>query len=159
MSSTDAVSSLIIGGYSNISKGKSLSEETLKKLEKYGIDVTSVSSEAEAKKLIEKAEKEEAEKQSSKDNAQQESLYDRVKSLARKLGLNVSQNEDFEKIFNKMSAKIENLKGDGYGSNYNVVKSEYETLKLQYNSEIKGGSSLLSALDILGQSNKLSIGL
>ena len=86
-------------------------------------------------------------------------MYDRVKSLARKLGLNVSQNEDFEKIFNKMSTKINNLKGDGYGSNYNVVKSEYETLKLQYNSEIKGGSSLLSALDILGQSNKLSIGL
>jgi len=159
MSSVENVSSYILGGYSISSKGNSLSEETLRKLEALGIDVASVKSETEAKKLIQQAEEEQEQQNSTGDTSKQETLFEKVKSLARKVGLNVSENEDFENVFSKISSKIEDLKGDGYGSGYNILQSEYEMLELQYNSEIKGGSSLLSALDILGQSNRMGIGL
>ena len=159
MSSIEAVSSYIPGGYSNLSKTNSLSEDILRKLEFYNIDVSSVKSESEAKRLIEKAEQEEAEKENNQNTSEQENFYTRLKSLARKIGITVNQNEDFESVFSKLSSKIDDLKGDGYGSGYNILKSEYEMLKLQYDSEIKGGSSLLSALDILGKSNRMNIGL
>ncbi len=158
MSSVEAVSSIIIGGYSNINN-KTLSKDTLDKLEKYGIDASSVSSEYEAKKLIEKAEKEKSAAEQEKNNSNQDDLYSRLKNLAQKIGITINQSENFETIFSKLSKKIDDLKGNGYGSNYNAVKSEYETLKLLYNTEIKGGSSLLSALDILGKTNKIGIGL
>ncbi len=157
MSAVDAVSSFIIGGYSNLNN-KSLSKDTLEKLEKYGIDASSVSSEHQAEKLIEKAEQEN-ENNKQHNSSGRENIYSRLKNLAEKVGLGINQNEDFEKIFSRLSAKIDNLKGSGYNSDYNVIKSEYETLKLRYNSEIKGGASLLSALDILGMTNKTGIGL
>jgi len=159
MNSVEKVSTYTLGGYSALSKGNALSEETIGKLEALGIDISSVKSEQEAKRLIKKAEEEQQKQNSSDNESGQETLFKRVKSLAEKAGVSVSENDDFEIIFSKLSSKIDDLKGDGYGSGYNVLQSEYETLKLQYNSEIKGGSSTLNALDILGQSNRMGIGL
>ncbi len=154
MSTIDAVSSYSIkSNYSSSSSDNdTLSKDTIKKLEEYGIDPAGVSSETEAKKLIKEAEAEEEAKAA----AQQDDLYSRVKDLADKLGIQVSKNDDFDSTFSKLSSKIDVLKGDGNGSDYNVIKSEYETLKLQYES---GSSSTMNALDLLGQSNRIGAGL
>lgn len=149
---------------SSINKKDELSDSTKKKLKALGIDVSGVSSESEAKKIIaeEEAKKSEKADGTSKDKSktQEESLYIRIKNLARKLGINVSENENISNIFGKIEDKLEAIeKNNSNNSNINVLRSEFEMLEQEFKNITTGESSLLSAMDMLSQSNRLALGI
>ncbi|MCD7740336.1 MAG: hypothetical protein LUH11_03200 [Candidatus Gastranaerophilales bacterium] len=161
MSSINTISGFTSGTSSSSTKAVNLSEETIAKLLALGIDIESVSSETEAKKLIEQAEDEKKGNSSDKDknSKSDESLYDSLKSLANKIGITVSQNEDIEDIFDKISQKLDEFKENSYSTNYNVFQGEYEMLKLQFKNMNSPEASILSALDIMSQNNRAALGI
>ncbi|MCD7780089.1 MAG: hypothetical protein LUH05_05400 [Candidatus Gastranaerophilales bacterium] len=161
MSSINAISSYISGTSGSSTKTVNLSEETIGKLLALGIDIESVSSETEAKKLIEEAENEQGgnTEGEDKDSSEGEALYDSLKSLANKIGITINQNENIESIFDKISEKLDEFKENSYNTNFNVFQSEYEMLKLQFKNMNSGESSILSALDMMSQSNRAALGI
>lgn len=164
MSSVDAISSLIIGKTSSYSKKSGLSQETIRKLSALGIDISSVSSESDAKKIIEE---EEAKKSSDTDNesenkqntSDEEALLNDIKNLARKLGISINQNDKIDNIFDEISSNIDEMKNNSYNSNLNVFISEFDLLKTQFKNMYSGDSSLLSAMDMLSKTNRASFNL
>ncbi len=162
MASIYSISALGSSNNSSSSKTSNLSEETIRKLEALGIDVDSVSSETEAKKLIAE---EEAKKSSSVEGeenntmSEEETLFNEIKNLAQKLGITVSENDNIEDIFSKIESKLESLKENSYNSNINVFQSEYEMLKRQFENMNSGESSILSAMDMISMSNRAALGI
>ncbi len=163
MPSISAITSILASSSSSSSKGVNLSEETIGKLLALGIDIESVSSETEAKRLIEEAEKEknpsQEEETDKEDTTEAENLYNDIKNLARKIGINVSKNENIEDIFNKISQRLDEFEENSYNSNLNVFQSELDILKRQFKNMYSGESSILSAMDMLSQSNRAALGI
>ncbi len=139
-----------------------LSIATINKLISYGIDVKGVSSEMEAKSLIQNAEhtREAAEAHKSSSPTREEKLFMRLKLLAGRLGITVTEQERISEIISKIQKRISELeKQKNNNSDFNAIKSEFEAIKSQYNSLLKGDSPLLTGMDILGKSNRAVIGL
>ncbi len=164
MPSINTISAFISGQSKIASKGANLSEETIGKLLSLGIDIESVSSEAEAKRIIEEEEQKskptkttDEEEKSSQSEA--ETLYNDIKNLARKLGIDVSKSENIEDILDKISSKLESLQDNSYNSNLNVFQSELDMLKRQFKNLYAGESSILSAMDLLSQNNRAVLGI
>ena len=156
----DSISS-ISETYSVTARAESLLSAALRsKLVSYGIDVNSVSSETEAKKLIAQAEKTDASHEvKTSSQSREEKLYARLKLLAGRIGLTVSQQERISAIISKIEIRIKELEKQKNNSDFNAIKSEFEAIKMQYNSFLKGESPLLTGMDILGKSNRAVIGL
>lgn len=141
-----------------------LSESTISKLKALGINPEEVSSETEAKKIIaEEKAKKKAEKtdnsNETKSTSQEEKLYERIKNLAQKIGINVNQNENINSIFSRIEAKFSEIKENSYNSNFNILKSEFEMIKQQFKDITSGESSILSALDMISQNNRSTLGI
>lgn len=141
-----------------------LSESTISKLKALGINPEEVSSETEAKKII--AEEEAKRKAKKTDNSnetkstsQEEKLYERIKNLAQKIGINVNQNENINSIFSRIEAKFNEIKDTSYNSNFNVLKSEFEMIQQQFKDITSGESSILSAMDMISQNNRYTLGI
>ena len=149
---------------SSINNKKKLSESTKMKLKSLGIDISNISSESEAKKVIAE---EEAKKSgevngttTGKTSAKEESLFIRIKNLARKLGISVSENENIETIFVKIEKKLEEIeKNNNNNSNINVLRSEFEMLKQEFKNITTGEASILNAMDMMAQSNRAAFGI
>ena len=163
MPSISAIPSILASNASTSTKGANLSEETIGKLLSLGIDIESVSSETEAKKLIEEAEKEKKssndEESDKKDTTAEENLYNDIKNLARKIGINVNKSENIENIFDKISQKLDEFEENSYNSNLNVFQSELDILKRQFKNMYSGESSILSAMDMISKSNRAALGI
>lgn len=163
MPSISAITSILASNASTSTKGANLSEETIGKLLSLGIDIESVSSETEAKKLIEEAEKEKKssndEETDKKDTTAEENLYNDIKNLARKIGINVNKSENIEDIFDKISQKLDEFEENSYNSNLNVFQSELDILKRQFKNMYSGESSILSAMDMISKSNRAALGI
>ncbi len=164
MPSINAISSILAGTNSAVPNSSALSEETIGKLLSLGIDINEVSSETEAKKLIEEAEKEEDKENenSSEDktkNSEAENLYNDIKNLGRKVGINVSKNENIEDILDKISQRLEEFEENSYNSNLNVFQSELDILERQFKNLYSGESSILSAMDMLSQNKRAVLGI
>ena len=163
MPSISAITSILASNASTSTKGANLSEETIGKLLSLGIDIESVSSETEAKKLIEEAEKEKKssddEESDKKDTTAEENLYNDIKNLARKIGINVNKSENIEDIFDKISQKLDEFEENSYNSNLNVFQSELDILKRQFKNMYSGESSILSAMDMISKSNRAALGI
>ncbi len=148
---------------SSINKKDELSASTKKKLEALNIDISSVSSETEAKRIIKEEEAKKSEKTEvivvSTSGSQEEKLFERIKNLARKLGINVSKNENIETIFTKIDEKLNALEENSNNSNINVLRSELEILKNEFKNITTGESSILSAMDLLSQSTRAELGI
>ncbi len=141
-----------------------LSESTISKLKALGINPEEVSSETEAKKIIAEEEaKKKAEKtdnsNETKSTSQEEKLYERIKNLAQKIGINVNQNENINSIFSRIEAKFNEIKDTSYNSNFNVLKSEFEMIQQQFKDITSGESSILSAMDMISQNNIYTLGI
>ena len=141
---------------SSINKKEELSEATKKKLKALNIDISSVTSETEAKRIIAEEEAKKSEKTDTKQaeaGSQEEKLYNRIKNLARKIGIDVSKNENIETIFTKIDEKLKALEENNNNSNINVLRSELEILENEFKNITTGESSLLSAMDLLSKTN------
>lgn len=141
-----------------------LSESTISKLRALGINPEEVSSETEAKKIIAEEEaKKKAEKadnsNETKSTSQEEKLYERIKNLAQKIGINVNQNENINSIFSRIEAKFSEIKENSYNSNFNILKSEFEMIQQQFKDITSGESSILSAMDMISQNNRSTLGI
>lgn len=164
MPSINTLSAFITGQSQIASMKANLSEATIGKLLALGIDINSVSSETEAKKAIEEKEQENKTSKTNDENNKQaqseaETLYNDIKNLARKLGINISKSENIEDILDKISAKLDSLKDNSYNSNLNVFQSELDILKRQFKNLYAGESSILSAMDLLSQNNRAVLGI
>ncbi len=136
-----------------------LSEQTIRKLKSLGIDPKTVSSEIEAQKLIEEKENPKyikTENKISSEDKKLENLYKRLKALALELGIVINENQKIPDILDKIHNKITELENKTKGSNsdFNAIKSEYESVKLSFNNIIAGKSPLLSEMDVLSQNNR-----
>ena len=161
MSFVYSVSSLNTNS-SSINKKEELSEATKKKLKALNIDVSSVTSETEAKRIIAEEEAKKSEKTNTKQaeaGSQEEKLYNRIKNLARKIGIDVSKNENIETIFTKIDEKLKALEENNNNSNINVLRSELEILENEFKNITTGESSLLSAMDLLSKTNRADLGI
>lgn len=161
MSFVYSVSSLNTNS-SSINKKEELSEATKKKLKALNIDVSSVTSETEAKRIIAEEEAKKSEKTDTKQaeaGSQEEKLYNRIKNLARKIGIDVSKNENIESIFTKIDEKLKALEENNNNSNINVLRSELEILENEFKNMTTGESSLLSAMDLLSKTNRADLGI
>ena len=161
MSFVYSVSSLNTNS-SSINKKEELSEATKKKLKALNIDVSSVTSETEAKRIIAEEEAKKSEKTKTKQaeaGSQEEKLYNRIKNLAGKIGIDVSKNENIEAIFTKIDEKLKALEENNNNSNINVLRSELEILENEFKNITTGESSLLSAMDLLSKTNRADLGI
>ena len=88
-----------------------LSESTKQKLEELGIQYNSNITETQAQKLIStfQAQKnaQNEKKNTSSNNNQQNDLFERAKKLAQKIGINVSEKENFESLIQKIETNLE----------------------------------------------------
>ena len=161
MSFVYSVSSLNTNS-SSINKKEELSEATKKKLKALNIDVSSVTSETEAKRIIAEEEAKKSEKTDTKQaeaGSQEEKLYNRIKNLARKIGIDVSKKENIETLFTKIDEKLKALEENNNNSNINVLRSELEILENEFKNITTGESSLLSAMDLLSKTNRADLGI
>ena len=117
--------------------GSRLSEETIRKLRRLGIEPSTVTSEAQAQALITKLEQklEQVHKTANSNNAQQATsseaeMIAKAKALAAQVGVSVSSSESLSDIFSKISKKLESITKGG------------DSLK-----EVKGYKSELSSLE------------
>ena len=147
---------------SSINKKEELSEATKKKLKALNIDISSVTSETEAKRIIAEEEAKKSEKTDTKQaeaGSQEEKLYNRIKNLARKIGIDVSKNENIEAIFTKIDEKLKALEENNNNSNINVLRSELKILENEFKNMTTGESSILRAMDLLSKSNRAGLGI
>lgn len=148
---------------SSINKKEELSDATRKKLKALNIDISSVNSETEAKRVIAEEEAKKSEKTEviivSGSGSQEEKLFERIKNLARKLGINVSKSENIETIFIKIEERLKELEENNNNSNINVLRSELDILKNEFKNITTGESSVLSAMDLLSKSTRAELGI
>lgn len=163
MPSINSITNLMSGSASTNKAG--LSQKTIQKLLELGIDINSVSSETEAKRLIAQeeakrsAENNDKNENKKKDYTAEEQLVIDLKNLARKLGLTASENEDITDILKKISDRLEQLNENNSNNNLNVFESELDMLKNQFKNITSGESSILSAMDILAQNNRATFNI
>lgn len=142
-----------------------LSKETQAKLDKYGIAYSSDITESQAKALISAYEKTQKTKNSSsQDNTSgKDDLFERAKQLAKKVGIEVNEDENFQNLLTKIDEVINQkaIENRGNVSALEKLKSlSYELSSLQaestgsmgYNNSIN--KTLMDSLEMLSQYNK-----
>ena len=118
-----------------------LTQETRDKLIELGIPFSSSTTEAEGKRLIATAETKNSAKENGNmfsENKNASDLFEKAKSLAQKLGIEVSEGTNFNTLLTKIEAKLEQL--------INVNKNNINAL-----NELKGLSQELA--NIQAESN------
>ncbi len=147
--------------------GSRLSEETIRKLRRLGIEPSTVTSEAQAQALITKLEQklEQVHKTANSNNAQQATsseaeMIAKAKALAAQVGVSVSSSESFSDIFSKISKKLESItKGGDSLKEVKGYKSELSSLEDEYSTIQQSQNSMYSAMNYTANMNKYILGL
>lgn len=147
--------------------GSRLSEETIRKLRRLGIEPSTVTSEAQAQALITKLEQklEQVHKTANSSNAQQATsseaeMIAKAKALAAQVGVSVSSSESLSDIFSKISKKIESItKGGDSLKEVKGYKSELSSLEDEYSTIQQSQNSMYSAMNYTANMNKYILGL
>lgn len=147
--------------------GSRLSEETIRKLRRLGIEPSTVTSEAQAQALITKLEQklEQVHKTANSSNAQQATsseaeMIAKAKALAAQVGVSVSSSESLSDIFSKISKKLESItKGGDSLKEVKGYKSELSSLKDEYSTIQQSQNSMYSAMNYTANMNKYILGL
>lgn len=147
--------------------GSRLSEETIRKLRRLGIEPSTVTSEAQAQALITKLEQklEQVHKTANSSNAQQATsseaeMIAKVKALAAQVGVSVSSSESLSDIFSKISKKLESItKGGDSLKEVKGYKSELSSLEDEYSTIQQSQNSMYSAMNYTANMNKYILGL
>lgn len=147
--------------------GSRLSEETIRKLRRLGIEPSTVTSEAQAQALITKLEQklEQVHKTANSSNAQQATsseaeMVAKAKALAAQVGVSVSSSESLSDIFSKISKKLESItKGGDSLKEVKGYKSELSSLEDEYSTIQQSQNSMYSAMNYTANMNKYILGL
>lgn len=147
--------------------GSRLSEETIRKLRRLGIEPSTVTSEAQAQALITKLEQklEQVHKTANSNNAQQATsseaeMIAKAKALATQVGVSVSSSESLSNIFSKISKKLESItKGGDSLKEVKGYKSELSSLEDEYSTIQQSQNSMYSAMNYTANMNKYILGL
>lgn len=147
--------------------GSRLSEETIRKLRRLGIEPSTVTSEAQAQALITKLEQklEQVHKTANSNNAQQATsseaeMIAKAKALAAQVGVSVSSSESLSDIFSKISKKLESItKGGDSLKEVKGYKSEWSSLEDEYSTIQQSQNSMYSAMNYTANMNKYILGL
>ena len=147
--------------------GSRLSEETIRKLRRLGIEPSTVTSEAQAQALITKLEQklEQVHKTANSNNAQQATsseaeMIAKAKALAAQVGVSVSSSESLSDIFSKISKKLESItKGGDSLKEVKGYKSELSSLEDEYSMIQQSQNSMYSAMNYTANMNKYILGL
>ncbi len=147
--------------------GSRLSEETIRKLRRLGIEPSTVTSEAQAQALITKLEQklEQVHKTANSNNAQQATsseaeMIAKAKALATQVGVSVSSSESLSDIFSKISKKLESItKGGDSLKEVKGYKSELSSLEDEYSTIQQSQNSMYSAMNYTANMNKYILGL
>lgn len=147
--------------------GSRLSEETIRKLRRLGIEPSTVTSEAQAQALITKLEQklEQVHKTANSNNAQQATsseaeMIAKAKALAAQVGVSVSSSESLSDIFSKISKKLESItKGGDSLREVKGYKSELSSLEDEYSTIQQSQNSMYSAMNYTANMNKYILGL
>lgn len=147
--------------------GSRLSEETIRKLRRLGIEPSTVTSEAQAQALITKLEQklEQVHKTANSSNAQQATsseaeMIAKAKALAAQVGVSVSSSESLSDIFSKISKKLESItKGGDSLKEVKGYKSELSSLEDEYSTIQQSQNSMYSAMNYTANMNKYFLGL
>lgn len=145
--------------------GSRLSEETIRKLRRLGIEPSTVTSEAQAQALITKLEQklEQVHKTANSNNAQQATSSEAemiAKALAAQVGVSVSSSESLSDIFSKVSKKLESItKGGDSLKEVKGYKSELSSLEDEYSTIQQSQNSMYSAMNYTANMNKYILGL
>lgn len=147
--------------------GSRLSEETIRKLRRLGIEPSTVTSEAQAQALITKLEQklEQVHKTANSNNAQQATsseaeMIAKAKALAAQVGVSVSSSESLSDIFSKISKKLESItKGGDSLKEVKGYKSELSSLENEYSTIQQSQNSMYSAMNYTANMNKYILGL
>lgn len=147
--------------------GSRLSEETIRKLRRLGIEPSTVTSEAQAQALITKLEQklEQVHKTANSNNAQQATsseaeMIAKAKALAAQVGVSVSPSESLSDIFSKISKKLESItKGGDSLKEVKGYKSELSSLEDEYSTIQQSQNSMYSAMNYTANMNKYILGL
>jgi CRISPR/Cas system CSM-associated protein Csm2 small subunit len=137
-----------------------LSQKTIGQLKELGISVSSVKSEAEARRIIEKKtqEKEIAQK-SLQSNDQLGKIYQRIKNLALKIDVSVSSGEKIETMLSKIRERIALFEENNNDSNISALRAEYDSIKYTYETLTSTRSDVFTGLDIMGSTNRAIMGI
>lgn len=147
--------------------GSRLSEETIRKLRRLGIEPSTVTSETQAQALITKLEQklEQVHKTANSNNAQQATsseaeMIAKAKALAAQVGVSVSSSESLSDIFSKISKKLESItKGGDSLKEVKGYKSELSSLEDEYSTIQQSQNSMYSAMNYTANMNKYILGL
>ena len=147
--------------------GSRLSEETIRKLRRLGIEPSTVTSEAQAQALITKLEQklEQVHTTANSNNAQQATsseaeMIAKAKALAAQVGVSVSSSESLSDIFSKISKKLESItKGGDSLKEVKGYKSELSSLEDEYSTIQQSQNSMYSAMNYTANMNKYILGL
>lgn len=147
--------------------GSRLSEETIRKLRRLGIEPSTVTSEAQAQALITKLEQklEQVHKTANSSNAQQATsseaeMIAKAKALAAQVGVSVSSSESLSDIFSKISKMLESItKGGDSLKEVKGYKSELSSLEDEYSTIQQSQNSMYSAMNYTANMNKYILGL
>ena len=147
--------------------GSRLSEETIRKLRRLGIEPSTVTSVAQAQALITKLEQklEQVHKTANSNNAQQATsseaeMIAKAKALATQVGVSVSSSESLSDIFSKISKKLESItKGGDSLKEVKGYKSELSSLEDEYSTIQQSQNSMYSAMNYTANMNKYILGL
>ena len=147
--------------------GSRLSEETIRKLRRLGIEPSTVTSEAQAQALITKLEQklEQVHKTANSSNAQQATsseaeMIAKAKALATQVGVSVSSSESLSDIFSKISKKLESItKGGDSLKEVKGYKSELSSLEDEYSTIQQSQNSMYSAMNYTANMNTYILGL
>lgn len=161
------VTSLASNSFFGCVSGSRLSEETIRKLRRLGIEPSTVTSEAQAQALITKLEQklEQVHKTANSNNAQQATsseaeMIAKAKALAAQVGVSVSSSESLSDIFSKISKKLESItKGGDSLKEVKGYKSELSSLEDEYSTIQQSQNSMYSAMNYTANMNKYILGL
>lgn len=146
-----------------------LSEETKRKLQALGIDVTNVTSEAQAQMLITAAQSRQQVQKTDNSNkdttcSSELELITKAKTLAKKMGVSVSQNSTMSEILTSLSNKISTLttQAENNQTKTNEIqqfRTELTSLQNEYSTLTKSQNSIFSVMNMSANLNKFMLGL
>lgn len=137
-----------------------LSDDTIGKLKELGINISGITSEAQAKRIIaEKTQPKKAAEGNLETDLQLEKIYQRIKNLALRLNVTVSSEERIETMLSKIQARIAVFEEDNNNANISAIRSEYDSIKYTYETITGGHKNLFTGLDMLGKTNRIVMGI
>ena len=160
-----------INGYHSFEQAL-ISEATRQKLIALGIDPSLVTSESQAKTLIEKVEQsrktERVEDMKSDDNSANASnseqvLICRAKDLANKMGIHLTKDLSLDEILTIIAKEIEMVInsdiGEGTKAKYIEYNAELKSIKDEYSVVQNNEKTVMTSMNYAAQINKMILGL